>query len=89
MELFVELRKIARQLTDQSKPGLANWSAEAIQGNDVICYHQYDGGYTQRLSSVKFGFVVWELNSNTETKYRFDVGSESEMMACLEFLHGQ
>ena len=89
MELFIKLRKIAREFNDQSKPGLANWSAEAIQGDDVICYHQYDAGYTQRLSSIKFGFVVWELNSNTETKYRFDIGSEVEMMACLEYLHGK
>ena len=89
MELFVELRKIAREFNDKSKPGVANWSAEAIQGDDVICYHQYDGGYTQRLSSIKFGFVVWELNSDTETKYRFDLGSEVEMMACLEFLSGK
>lgn len=86
-ELFLKLKAIARQSRDESTLGLAGWAAEANQGNDIIRYFQYDGGYSQKLISDKFQFIIWENNSNTESVYRFDRGSIEDMINCLEFLN--
>jgi hypothetical protein len=85
-DMYTELKTIARTFEDESITGNANYSAEAIQGDDVICYRQYSGGYESSLVSTQFGFVVWEKYTYKDgTTYRIQEGTEKEIQDCLDY----
>lgn len=84
-EMYNALKKKAKEYDDKSKLGIANWSAEANQGTDVINYMLYDGGYSSNLNSMVFGFRIWQTYDNTNgTCFRFEKGSIEDMEKCLD-----
>jgi hypothetical protein len=83
-DLYSKLTNIARQFTDTSTLGNSNFSAEANQGNNIIRYLQYSGGYESSLRSEKFDFIIWESYTDAlGTCFRFENNPLQGMKKCL------
>lgn len=84
-DLYNKLARVARTFKDESKAGNANWSASEIKGTELIKYMQYDGGYSSKLISMTYGFVIWEKYDDTDgTVFRFDTGTITDMENCVD-----
>lgn len=86
-ELYNALKTYAKLFQDTSTLGNANFSSECTQGNDIIKYFQYSGGYDQYLVSEKFGFKIQSgWTHDTGTFYKILSENIDNIIFCSDYI---
>lgn len=80
---FYSLRKkIEENSKDESKMGMAGWSAEERRVYNNVSFEMYDGGYTAILQAEDFK-IIQSYNYMLGTYYTFHKGDISIMESYL------